>query len=312
MNLVFLFPGQGAQSPGFLHRLPDCPAVAATLAEATDLLGQPMHELDSAGALASTVAVQLSALVAGVAMSRALRDEGVLPDAVAGLSSGAYTAAVASGALPFAAALPLLKLRAQLMQQAYPSGYGLVAVVGLNEGQVRRLVAQIHSAAQPLYVANLNSPRQIVLAGSDAALRLAIDAAGAAGARQARRMAVSVPSHCALMDDVAARLRQALAATPLLPPRVPYIGNVRARALRDAADIGRDLADNVAHTVRWYDAMSVLHELGARRFLEMPPGATLTGLARESFDDIEARSLCDTPLATAVYVARRAAPGEAS
>jgi malonate decarboxylase epsilon subunit len=311
MNLVFLFPGQGAQSPGFLHRLPDCPAVTATLAEAADVLGLEMDQLDSASALASTVAVQLSGLVAGVAMSRALRDEGVTADAVAGLSSGAYTAAVASGALPFATALPLLKLRAELMQHAYPSGYGLVAVVGLNEGQVRRLVQQIHTPQQPLYVANLNSQRQIVLAGSDAALQLAIDAAAAAGARQAKRMAVSVPSHCALMDDVAARLRQAVAEVKLLPPQVPYISNVRARALRNADDIGRDLADNVAHTVRWYDAMSVLHELGTRHFIEMPPGATLTGLAQESFDDVDARSLSDTPLATVVYLARRAAQREA-
>lgn len=311
MKLVFLFPGQGAQSPGFLHRLPDLPAVAATLAEASAVLGQDVGALDTEAALRSTVAVQLTTLIAGVAMQRVLAAEGVQPDAVAGLSCGAYTAAVASGALAFADALPLLKLRAELMQQAYPGGYGLLAVVGLGESQVRRLVEQIHTPAQPLYVANLNSQRQIVLAGSDAALQLAHDAAGRAGARDARRMAVSVPSHCALMDGVAGRLREAMGGITLATPRVPYIGNVRARALRHPRDIAEDLASNVAHTVRWYDAMGVLYELGARHFIEMPPGATLTGLVLEAHEDVQARSLCNTPLETVLYLARRSGQQEA-
>jgi len=305
MKLVFLYPGQGAQSPGFLARLPVCPAVSATFDEASSVLGQDVRRLDTAEALESTVAVQLSGLVAGVAMTRALQAEGVVADAVAGLSSGAYTAAVACGSLSFGAALPLLKLRAELMQQAYPSGFGLVALVGLNEGQVRRLVQQIHTPQQPLYVANLNSQRQIVLAGSDQALSLAIEAARQSGARQAKRMAVSVPSHCALMDGVAARLTEEMNGIALAPPAIAYVGNVRARVLRQAQDIGRDLASNVAHTVRWYDAMTVLYELGARHFFEAPPGAVLSGLIRESFDDAEARSLSDTPLETALYIARK-------
>jgi malonate decarboxylase epsilon subunit len=305
MKIAFMFPGQGAQSPGFLHRLPVHPAAQATLAEASTVLGRDVLALDTEDALRSTVAVQLAGLVAGVAAARALNAEGVDPDAVAGLSSGAYTAAVACGALTLAQALPLLQLRGQLMERAYPKGYGLLALVGLTESRVRTLVDALHTPEQPLYIANLNAPTQIVLAGSDKALVAAQVAAREAGARTVHRMAVSVPSHCALMDTVATALTAAVAVIPMQDARIPYIGNVRGRALRTGADIGADLANNVAHAVRWQDATTVLYEMGIRSYFEMPPGTVLTGLARDSLADVVARSLENTPLETVVYLARR-------
>jgi malonate decarboxylase epsilon subunit len=302
MNIAFLFPGQGAQTPGFLAHLPAHRAVAATLEEASDVLALDARGLDTEEALASTVAVQLSALIAGVAVARALNEEGIEAQAVAGLSSGAYTAAVACGALEFRAALSLMKLRAELMQSAYPRGFGMVALVGLDEARVVRLVDELHREDRPLYVANLNAQRQIVLAGSDGALEVAIEAAMRAGARKAQRMAVSVPSHCPLMDSVAAKMSEAFAHFTLSRPRIPYVGNVRARVLRDPQDIARDLAINVAHTVRWHDSMTILYETGTRYFVESPPGSVLTGLIRESFDDAQARSVADTPIATIAYL----------
>jgi malonate decarboxylase epsilon subunit len=305
MKIAFLFPGQGAQSQGFLHRLPAHPAVQATLTEASSVLARDVLELDTDEALRSTVAVQLAGLVSGVAVARALVADGVEPGAVAGLSSGAYTAAVACGALTLAQALPLLQLRAQLMERAYPHGYGLLALVGLTESRVRALVDALHTPAQPLYIANLNAQTQIVLAGSDWALAAAQVAAREAGARTVHRMAVSVPSHCALMDTVATALIEAVAAIPMQDAHIPYIGNVRGRALRMGVDIGADLANNVAHAVRWQDATTVLYEMGIRSYFEMPPGAVLTGLARDSLADVVARSLDNTPLETIVYLARR-------
>ncbi len=306
MDIAFLFPGQGAQTPGFLHRLPAHSAIATTLDEASVVLNLDARTLDTEATLTSTVAVQLSGLIAGIAVTRALNDEGIEADAVAGLSSGAYTAAVACGALDFATALRLLKLRAQLMESAYPNGFGLAALVGLNEARVMRLINEIDTGDQPLYIANLNAQRQIVLAGSNAALAVAVDAARQAGARRAQKMAVSVPSHCALMADVATRLSDAIAHVTITRPRIPYISNIGARALREPHDIGRDLATNVAHTVRWHDSMALLYEMGVRYFFEPPPGAVLTGLMRESFDDAKARSLTDTPLETIIYLAKRA------
>ena len=305
MDIAFIFPGQGAQTPGYLSRLPDHPEVRATLREASEILGVNTDELDTEISLASTVGVQLTGLIAAVATFRALAAEGVTPDAVAGLSSGAFSAAVACGTLQFEHALPLIKQRAEWMQAAYPDGYGLAALVGLNEAQVLQLLEKI-PATHPLYIANLNTPTQIVLAGSNAALGLAIEAARMAGARQAHRMAVSVPSHCALMDSVALALQTSLATLPLKRPTVPYIGNIRARAMLDAEGIRQDLANNVAHTVRWHDAMTLLYERGVRTFFETPPGTTLTGIIRESFPDARPRSLTDTPLDTIVYLAAKA------
>ena len=309
MDIAFLFPGQGAQSPGFLSRLPTHPAVAETLDEARQCLGSDAEDLDSEASLASTVGVQLSGLIAAVAVARALAALGVEPDAVAGLSSGAYSAAVTCGALSLQQALPLIKQRATLMQAAYPHGYGLAAVVGLNPQQLFQIVEKINQPACPLYIANLNTPSQVVLAGNDRSLDAAIDAAQQAGARQARRMAVSVPSHCALLDSVAAALKVALADMEIRRPTVPYISNVRARAVFDAEGIREDLANNVAHTVRWHDTMTLLYERGVRNFFEMPPGATLSGMVRETFDSAQARSLSDTPLETIVYLASRIRKG---
>ena len=140
MSIAYLFPGQGAQTAGFLRRLPKHPAVSATLDEAAAVLGIQVTSLDTATALASTVAVQLSLLIAGVAVTRALAYEGLKIDAAAGLSVGAFGAAVACGVLSFADALPLVKLRGECMEQAYPHGYGMAAITGLDEHQVAAIV----------------------------------------------------------------------------------------------------------------------------------------------------------------------------
>ena len=174
MSIAFLFPGQGAQTPGFLHQLPDLEPVAATLEEASRVLGQDVFELDHEAALASTVAVQLTNVIAGVAMARVIGTRGVEPQAVAGLSVGAFTAAVVCGALQFADALPLVRIRGTLMERAYPHGYGLAAIVGLDERSVSTLVEQVSTPEAPVYLANLNAPTQFVIAGAEAGLQAAL------------------------------------------------------------------------------------------------------------------------------------------
>lgn len=305
MSVALLFPGQGAQSPGFLHRLPEHPLARATLDQASEILGEDVLALDSAEALSSTVAVQLTTLVAGVAAWRVLGGEGVSADAVAGLSVGAFAAAVACGTLSFADALLLVKLRAQGMERAYPRGYGMAAIIGLDERRVAALVERAGGANSQLYLANINAPTQMVLAGPDAALDAAIAAARQAGARKAKRLAVSVPSHCPLLDAVSSQLAEAMAKIELRAPRVPYVGNCRARVARDAAGVAEDLINNVARTVRWHDATVVLYELGARLFVEPPPGQVLSRLAREAFGDARSVALGDVDLDSVVLLARR-------
>lgn len=305
MRVAFLFPGQGSQYPGMLRALPDRPAISATLAEASAILGHDVHELETASTLQSTMAVQLAIVVAGVAAARALEAEHAPPDAVAGLSVGAFSAAVACGSLDFAAALPLVRLRGKLMERAYPSGYGLASIIGLDERQVTAIVAKVATAEHPLYLSNLNAPRQIVIAGTNAALDAAIEEARLAGARKAKRLAVSVPSHCPLLSHVATELGKELAAICLREPRIPYVSNRGGRVVRDVESIRQDLATNVAWPVRWHDATMVLVELGIRLFIEMPPGQVLTDLAKAAFPETRAIALDATDLQTTIVLAQR-------
>ncbi|PKU25730.1 malonate decarboxylase subunit epsilon [Telmatospirillum siberiense] len=305
MSIAFLFPGQGAQTPGFLHRLPDHPVVAATLAEAGEILGQDVLALDDAGALASTVAVQIATVTAGVALARLAGASGVRPDGVAGLSVGAFSAAIAGGSLTFADGLPLVRLRAQLMEQAYPTGYGLAAVVGLDERRLAGLIEENFDQAAPVYLANLNAPTQFVIAGAEDGLEAILGLARAAGARKAERMAVGVPSHCPLLEKVARVLAKAIAEIPMAIPECVYVDNRRARATRDPELIRADLAGNVMYPVRWHDGSVLLYELGARLFIEMPPGHVLTNLAAAVFDDARAIAAEETPLETITILADR-------
>ena len=163
MSSLLVFPGQGAQQPGMLQRLPQSPQTRACLQEASDVLGQDVLTLDSPQALASTRAVQLCLLIAGVAAARTLLQPDTRVNYVAGLSIGAYPAAVVAGALEFADALRLVSLRGELMQQAYPQGYGMTALIGLELAAVEGLLAQVHSSQRPVYLANINADNQVAV-----------------------------------------------------------------------------------------------------------------------------------------------------
>jgi malonate decarboxylase epsilon subunit len=300
MGVAFLFPGQGSQICGMLHALPDHPAITRTLDEVSENLGQNVRQLDSTAALRSTVSVQLALLASGVAVARALVGNGVKPEAVAGMSVGAFAAAVVAGVLNLADGVRLVKQRAEMMVELYPSGYGLAAIVGLNEEQVSILVQEIDSVQTPVYVANINAPRQIVIAGSDDGMNKVLEAARKSGAHKAVRLDVSEPSHCPLLKPVADALKKSLQAMRLQPPKMVYVGNVTGRALRSAEAISEDFACNIAHGVRWYDATTVLEELGFRMFLEMPPGHVLSHLAGEAFPDVETVAVGEVSLKDAV------------
>jgi malonate decarboxylase epsilon subunit len=312
--LAILCPGQGAQTPGYLHRLPDHPAVRLSLEQASEALGRDVLALDSASALTSTVAVQVTLVTAAVASARALQAEGLQLEIAAGLSVGAFAAAVLCDALDFADALRLVELRAQLMERAYPSGYGLAALVGLNELQVEAVLAQVRTERhEPVYLANLNAPRQIVVAGSDAGLAAASALALQQGARRAERLAVSVPSHCELLAQASVSLSEAAAAVTFRAPRFPYVSNRRARAVRTAEPIRADLATNLRYPVRWDEATRLMVELGVQVFVEMPPGEVLGTLARERFAEVVVLSMGTQALAHTVErvkarLRRRSAP----
>ena len=281
MSTLWAFPGQGAQQPGMLQALPAAPVVQACIEQASAALGEDIRLLDSAEALQSTRAVQLCLLIAGVAAARLLGERGHRPDYVAGLSIGAYAAAVVAGALDFADAVRLVALRGELMQRAYPSGYGMTAILGLDQASIERLLAD---ADGPVYLANINGETQLVIAGSDGAMAAVAERARTLGAGMAKRLAMSVPSHCVLLDGPARALADAFAGVELRTPQVRYLSSSSARLIRDPQTLRDDLACNMSRVVDWQATLVTAYERGVRLHLELPPGGVLTGLARRVFD----------------------------
>src|SRR5271170_2621347 len=247
MSIAFLFPGQGSQFPGMLHQLLDHSEVKRTLDEVSSMLHSNVRDIDSEEALESTVSVQIALLTAGVATARALIQEDVEPAVVCGLSVGAFTAAVVADVLSLKDALELVELRAERMTKLYPTGYGLSAIVGLNELQVLKIVHAATSDREPVFAANVNAPRQIVIAGSATGMDRVLDQARSQGATKAERLHVSVPSHCPLLQPVADCLQRRLSSVQLRNPKMTYVGNINARAMRTAELVASDLAkENLA------------------------------------------------------------------
>jgi malonate decarboxylase epsilon subunit len=283
MTVLFTFPGQGAQRSGMLHALPDHLEVRRTIEEASATLGYDALRLDDGEALRSTVAVQLCLVIAGVAAARVLRACDCEPDMVAGLSIGAYSAAVIAGALGYADAVKLVALRGRLMETAYPSGYGMTASVGMTQRSLEPLIAEVNGPATPVFLANINAHMQMVVAGSDAAMQRVATLASERGAQRCERLDVAVPSHCPLLDAPAAALAEAFSSVAVHAPRSVYLSSGLARPLFDGAHIAADLASNIARTVRWHDTARLAWERGARLSIEMPPGNVLTKLSAAVF-----------------------------
>lgn len=295
MKILFTFPGQGTQHPGMLKALP-----GTEMALAREVLGAEVDSLDSPDALQHTRAVQLALLIAGVAWAREVQRRGVSPDIVSGLSIGAYPAAVIAGALEFTDALRLVALRGDLMEQAYPRGYGLTAIMGLTLPQVEKLIE-----GSGTYIANLNAETQIVIAGSDDAMAEVAKRALEKGASKAHRLAVSVPSHCELLAQPAQKLVAAFENVTLSRPRCAYLSGSTGRVLWTPEKIADDLAMNMARTVRWQEAVISANEREARLAIEMPPGGVLTCLTRQAAWEGESISLERSGIDVAVHLAQR-------
>lgn len=285
MSAVFTFPGQGAQRAGMIADLvvdlSDSAIVAETLASAHDALAADVRELDTQAALADTRAVQIALCVVGVAAARDLIAAGAAPGALMGLSIGAWPAAVIAGAIDFADALRLVAERGRLMGEAYPEGYGMAAVVGLSASSMTSLLERLNAevpSSEALYLANVNADQQIVVAGANAALARLEQAGVAGGAQRVVRLAMAVPSHCALMDDPAQALGEIARAVAFRDPKRAYFSANRRRRLWRGADIRDDLVMNMARPVYWADTARIVDESGFRLAVEMPPGHTLTRL----------------------------------
>lgn len=280
MSSLFLFPGQGAQQPGMLHALPDEPVVRDALQEAEAILNVSLDTLDTVEALQSTHAVQLCLLIAGVASARLLLEQAPAPDYVAGLSIGAYPAAVIANALDYTDALRLVDLRGKLMQEAFPNGYGMLAMLGLQRHEAECLIEATSTTNAPVFLANSNAEQQFIASGSDVALAALAEKVRSGGTGVTRRLAVSVPSHCALLNEPANRLAVAFQPITLRRPRIRYLSGSSARLIMDPARLADDLAFNMCRTVEWHATLQNAQERGVRLTVELAPGTVLTTLAK--------------------------------
>ncbi len=285
-SFAFVFPGQGAQSVGMLDAWGDHPAVRSTLDEASAALGEDIAGLIASGPkeqLDLTTHTQPVMLTAAIACWRAWRAEGgALPAAVAGHSLGEYSALVAAGVLSLAEALPLVRLRAQAMQQAVPVGAGaMAAVLGLDAAQVVDGCAQAAAATgQVVSAANFNDPKQTVISGSKAGVDAACLLLKAMGAKRTLLLAVSAPFHCALMQPAAEALRERLALTVLALPQLPVINNIDVASPSDAPTIRDALYRQAFGPVRWVEVVQALRARGASHIIECGPGKVLAGMVR--------------------------------
>ena len=285
-SFAFVFPGQGAQSVGMLDAWGHHPAVRNTLDEASAALGEDIAGLIASGPkeqLDLTTHTQPVMLTAAIACWRAWRAEGgALPAAVAGHSLGEYSALVAAGVLSLADALPLVRLRAQAMQQAVPVGAGaMAAILGLDAAQVVDGCTQAAAATgQVVSAANFNDPKQTVISGSKAGVDEACLLLKAMGAKRTLLLAVSAPFHCALMQPAAEALRERLASTALALPQIPVINNIDVASPSDAPTIRDALYRQAFGPVRWVEVVQALRARGVSHIIECGPGKVLAGMVK--------------------------------
>lgn len=285
-SFAFVFPGQGSQAVGMLDAWGDHPAVRLTLAEASEALGEDLALLIQQGPkdqLDLTTNTQPVMLTAGVACYRAwLAETNLTPAAVAGHSLGEYTALVVAGALQLKDALPLVRFRAQAMQEAVPVGAGgMAAILGLDADAVRAGCAEVVVASGEVVEAvNFNDSKQTVIAGSKVGVEKACEVLKAKGAKRALLLPVSAPFHSSLMKPAAERLRERLAVTPFGPLAVPVVNNIDVRVESDAAAIRNALYRQAFGPVRWVETVQALKARGLQHILECGPGKVLAGMAK--------------------------------
>jgi [acyl-carrier-protein] S-malonyltransferase len=287
---AFVFPGQGSQAVGMLDAWGDHPAVRDTLKEASDALGEDVARLIREGpkeSLALTTNTQPVMLVAGVAAYRAWRAEGGdEPAVVAGHSLGEYSALVAAGALTLADAAPLVRFRAQAMQEAVPVGTGaMAAILGLEaqkviEGCAEALRSFGVNSGEVVEAANFNDPAQTVIAGSKAAVDKACELLKAMGAKRALLLPVSAPFHSSLMKPAAEKLKERLATTALQSPRIPVVNNIEVKVETDPDQIRAALYQQAFGPVRWVECVRAIQARGITTIVECGPGKVLAGLVK--------------------------------
>ena len=296
---AFVFPGQGSQAVGMLDAWGDHPAVRATLAEASEALGEDIAALIAQGpkeSLDLTTNTQPVMLTAGVACWRAwLAETGLQPALVAGHSLGEYSALVAAGALSLKDALPLVRFRAQAMQEAVPVGTGgMAAILGMDAEAVKAGCAEAAAAVgEPVEAVNFNDPKQTVIAGTKAAVEKACEVLKAAGAKRALPLPVSAPFHSSLMKPAAERLKGQLAATAFAAPAIAVLNNIDVATATEADAIRDALYRQAFGPVRWVESIQAMKARGITHVIECGPGKVLAGMVKRIDGELVSTTIFD-------------------
>ena len=282
-KLAFFFPGQGSQSVGMMANFADNPVIKQTFIEASDILGVDFWAMatEPNELLNQTQHTQPLMLTAGIATYRAyLKEGGLQANIHAGHSLGEYSALVASNALSFADALPLVKFRAEAMQSAVPEGVGaMAAILGLEDDIVRAVCAEA-AQGEVCEAVNFNSPGQVVIAGNKAAVERGMELAKAKGAKRALPLPVSVPSHCALMKPAAEKLAEYLKNVTINTPKIPVIHNADVVSYNESVQIKDALVRQLYSPVRWVETVQAIYAQGVSNSAECGPGKVLAGLTK--------------------------------
>lgn len=311
MSFALVFPGQGSQSVGMMAGLEAIAAVRATFEEASDVLKQDLWHLAKEGPAETqslTVNTQPLMLAAGLASYRAWQEAaGPRPSVLAGHSLGEYTAWVAAGALAFRDALPLVRLRAQAMQEAVPVGTGaMAAILGLDDDAVLAACAEA-ADGEVVEPVNFNAPSQVVIAGHKGAVERASAVAKRLGARRALMLPVSAPFHSSLLKPAAERLAAYLASVPIERPQVPVINNVDVAEVSDPQAIRDALARQACRPVRWVEIVRAMARAGNTHVIECGPGKVLAALTKRIVPACESLAVTDgASLAQAIAAVRAA------
>ena len=285
-TFAFVFPGQGSQAVGMLDAWGGDAAVRQTLQEASDALGEDVAKLIHAGPkeqLDLTTNTQPVMLTAGIACYRAwLAETGMAPSVVAGHSLGEYTALVAAGSLTLADALPLVRFRAQAMQDAVPVGIGaMAAILGMDAQAVREGCLEVVAATgEAVEAVNFNDPKQTVIAGTKAGVEKACEVLKAKGAKRALSLPVSAPFHSSLMKPAAERLKVRLAETNFATPTIDVINNIDVKIETGAPAIRDALYRQAFGPVRWVETVQAIRARGVTHLIECGPGKVLAGMVK--------------------------------
>ncbi|MEO8158550.1 MAG: ACP S-malonyltransferase [Betaproteobacteria bacterium] len=300
MKIAFVFPGQGSQSVGMMNSFAQLPGVRETFSIASEAIGEDLWKLAQEGPaeeLNRTVNTQPVMLTAGIAMYRAWElEHGVLPAISAGHSLGEYSALVACKAIDFADAVPLVRFRAQAMQEAVPAGVGaMAAILGLDDEVVRTICQEAGRMNESVEAANFNSPAQVVIAGTLAAVERAMEIAKDRGAKRAILLPMSVPSHCSLMRPAAERMREHLKTVKIDAPSIQVLQNAEVSSASSANEVRDALVCQLYRPVRWVDTVRAMVSAGVTDIVECGPGKVLAGLNKRIAPSVRTYTFGEEP-----------------